>query len=46
LGAGFLELEEFNEADFRIVGGAVEDCRTGEGKVGKERDKKKQQKRK
>jgi hypothetical protein len=43
LGAGFLE---FDEADFRIVGGVVEDCGTGEGKVGKERDKKKQRKRK
>jgi ATP-dependent RNA helicase DDX24/MAK5 len=46
LGAGFLELEEFDQADFGIVGGVVEDCGTGEGKVGKERGKKKQQKRK
>jgi ATP-dependent RNA helicase DDX24/MAK5 len=45
-GAGFLELEELDEADFGIVGGVVEDFGTGEDKVGKERGKKKQQKRK
>jgi ATP-dependent RNA helicase DDX24/MAK5 len=46
LGAGFLELEEFDEAKFDIVGGDVLDMGEDEGKAGKDRGKKKKKKRK
>lgn len=46
LGAGFLELEEIDEADFGIVGGGLEDVGEDEGRAGKDRGKKKKKKKK
>ncbi|KAL5213660.1 hypothetical protein ABZP36_002812 [Zizania latifolia] len=42
---GFLELEEIDEADFGIFGGAVEDVGDGDNKTGKDQKKKKKRKR-
>uniref|UniRef100_A0A0E0DG12 RNA helicase n=1 Tax=Oryza meridionalis TaxID=40149 RepID=A0A0E0DG12_9ORYZ len=43
---GFLELEEIDEADFGIFGGAVEDLGEVDRKAGKDQKKKKRKKRK
>lgn len=43
---GFLELEEIDEADFGIFGGAVEDLGEIDRKAGKDQKKKKRKKRK
>ncbi|KAL6903525.1 hypothetical protein ACP4OV_004338 [Aristida adscensionis] len=43
---GFLELEEIDEADFGIVGGALVDVGADEGEAGNDRAKKKKKKKK